>query len=171
MMRTVLTALTTIALLGCVGCPPPDSLEGPRVHVETKKGLTVELVLPKYSFYRGEAIPLKIVARNESREDIVLDADSRALAHVTLHRRAIDAWQQIKKYPDSAIVAARQWTLRPGQSRTFPLNIDVAPDWPTGEPLRLAGGLNGRPDVAPAATIDVYPTRDAYERAAGLTDD
>ena len=172
MTRTALTALATIALLGCVGCPPPgDSLTGPRVHADTKKGLTVELVLPKYSFCRGESIPLKIVARNDSRSDIVLNADTRALAHVTLHRRAIDAWERIKRYPDSAIMVARRWTLRPGQTRTFPLNVDVAPDWPTGEPLRLVGALNGRPDVAPAAMIDVYPTRDAYERAMGLKDD
>ena len=172
MTRTAMTALVMMAMLGCLGCPlPDDSLTGPRVHADTSKGLTVELVLPKYSFYRGEAIPLKVVARNDSRRSILLDADSRALAYVTLHRRAIDAWQRIKKYPDSAIMVTRHWTLRPGESRTFPLNVDVAPDWPTGESLRLVGGLNGRPDVAPAAMIDVYPTRDAYERASGLKDD
>lgn len=170
-MKKALTVLVMTALLGAIGCATKDTLDGPRLHSASNRGLTVELELPKYSFYRGEAIDLKVVARNESDGDMVIQAASGALAQVTLHRRAIDIWEQIKTYPDSAMVVSRGWTLKRGESRTFPLNIVVAPDWPTNEALRLVGEINGRPDVKPAAAIDIFPTRDAYERAMGLKDD
>lgn len=172
MMRIASTALMTIILLGTMGCSQqPDPLDGPRLLTASYRGLTVELELPKYSFYRGEAIPLRVTAINDSGADMVIQAATGALAQVTLHRRVIDVWEQIKTYPDSAMIEVRGWSLKAGESRTFPLNIVVAPDWPTNEPLRLVGQINGRPDVRPGAVIDIFPTRDAYERAMGLKDE
>ena len=58
MTKTALAALGMIGLLGSMGCKPADSLSGPRIHVDSNKGLVVKLVLPKYSYYRGESIPV-----------------------------------------------------------------------------------------------------------------
>ena len=165
-MKRIAIALCAVALLAATGCPPPQQrLGGPYGHVASSRGLEVELVVPKYTFYRGEKLPLVVVVRNTSADDILIRADSGALVQVTLWRRAAGAWEQVKRYPESALVVAKRWRLPAGETRRFPMNLEVAPEWPTNEPLRLVGEVNGRPDVRPTAMIDVYPTGQDYDKA------
>ena len=168
-MKRIAVSLVAALLLAGAGCPSktPDLL-APQTHVASAKGLTVELALDRHSFYRGEIAAVKIVVRNDTSGAVTIEADSGALARVVLSRRTAAGWEPFRRCPDSALMLARRWTLQPRASRTFPLNIEVAPDWPTGEPLKLAAEVNGRGDVRPEAVIDVYPTQAAFNRAMGL---
>ncbi len=155
------------ALLSAAGgCPAPQETVGlravPRIVAEAR-GLEVSLVLPKYSFYRGEEIPLKVAVRNTTRRDVVITAHSGALAYVGLWQLRPE--RQILRFPQAAILVVKQWTLPAGESRSFPLNLQVTPDWPTGELMRLMAEINGWPLARPSALIDVYSTRQAYQRA------
>jgi len=166
-MRTLTLLPIAGLLLASAGCPPPGSTPGgPTAHTASAKGLVVEMILPRHSFYRGQIIPIRVVARNTTGRDMVIEADSGALVYIAVWRRATGAWERVRRYPEAAVMVVRPWKLQAGQAHTFPMNVKVAPDWPTGELLRLTAELNGRPDVVAEATIDVYPTREAYEKAS-----
>ena len=160
-MRKMAISLLAGGLLAAAGCPaPPPPPASPRpalkTHRASRDGLVVELVLPGYSFVCGQDLPVKVIAHNHSERDMVFRADSGALAHVRLWRRATGGWEELHRFPETAVLIATSWTLKAAQTRTFPLNLQVAPDWPTHEPLRLTGELNGCPGLTPSALIDVY---------------
>ncbi len=164
MNRLALVAAAAL-LPAAGGCPARPETAGLPVGpiVAEARGLEVSLALPKYSFYRGEEIPLKVAARNTTRRDVVITAHSGALAYVSLWQ--LQPERQILRFPQAAILVVKQWTLPAGESRSFPLNLQVTPEWPTREPMRLVAEINGWPLARPSVLIDVYPTREAYERA------
>jgi len=173
-MRTVMSLLAIALLVGGAGCSPPgpvpDAAPGRQMHVVSKDGLTVELILPGYSFYRGQELPIKVVAVNSGEYEAVFRADSGAPAYVTLWRRRTLGWEKFNRFPEAVVLLPRTWALPPGQSRSFQMNLWVGPDWPTHDPLKLTAQLNGLPGVAPSAMIDVYATRAEYDRATGAAD-
>ena len=125
------------------------------------------LILPGYSFYRGQELPIEVVVVNGGKGDAVFRADSGSPAYVTLWRRTKGGWDKLKRFPEAVVLLPKSWALPAGQSRMFSLNLQVGPDWPTYEPLKLTAEINGLGGVAPSAMIDVYATRGEYDKAMG----
>jgi hypothetical protein len=115
-------------------------------------------------FARGDSVPLRLLARNTSGQDLLIRADSGALVYVRLARHTSMAWEEVKRFPATAVTVARDWKLPAGDTHRFVMNLDVTPDWPTGEPLRLTAELNGRGDVQAAVLIEVFATRQECDR-------
>jgi hypothetical protein len=164
-MRTLTTMLAMLLLTAAAGCQParPAADEGFTVGA-VNQGLLLGVNLPGRYFARGDTVPLTLLARNVTDRDMVIHADSGALVYVRLARHTSMAWQEVKRFPAAAVTVARDWKLPAGGSHKFVMNLDVTPDWPTGEPLRLTAELNGRDDVQPAALIEVFATPEECDR-------
>ena len=160
-----LTLLLAGSLVALTGCPPKQSFQQDIGTQVTKDGLTVELHLPRRLLVRGETVPVTVVARNLTKDEMVIPATTGALVYVTLWRNTEVGWEQVKQYPESAAQVATPWRLAGTSAQSFPLNLRVAPDWPTGEPLRITAELNGRPEVAPGGIIQVFLTQEECDRA------
>jgi len=118
-------------------------------------GLAVSLELPKRQFVQGEQFNVVITARNMTKRPIQIVAQSGAAVHVSIRRHNGLSWQEVKRYPQAALMVMRPWTLDAGVERSFMMQLTVEPDWPTDEPLQITGQLNGRFDPQPAVTIEV----------------
>ena len=96
---------------------------------------------------------------------MTIRADSGALVYVRLWRHTGTAWEEINRFPAAAVMAVREWKLPAGGSHKVVMNVDVTPDWPTGEPLKLTAELNGRSDVRAAALVEAFATKQECDRA------
>jgi len=162
-MRRLTIVLSLISLLAATGCPPPPAEpEGIAVQ-KVAGGLALELRLPRRSFVRGEIIPVTIIARNLTEEDMLIKAESGALVYLTLWRHTSLAWEQLKRFPETAVMVASPWTLKAEGAYEYTMNLEVTPDWPTAEPLKISAHLNGRGELQPAGLIEVFHTRKDYE--------
>jgi hypothetical protein len=166
-MNRFALVLLTVSLVALIGCPKKAG-DGPGAGVVqevTKDGLTVELRMPRRHLVRGEMLPITVTARNQTKEEMAIDADSGAAVYVTLWRQTSVGWEQVKRYPESVTMVATKGRLGPKASQSFPLNLRVAPDWPTGELLRITAELNGRPEPQAGAYIQVFATQEECDKA------
>lgn len=163
-MNRLVIVLAMLPLAALLGCQQPPVDEAFTVSAEGK-GLWLEMRIPDRYFVRGDTIPVAVVARNTTEEDLVIQANSGALVYLRLARHTGLAWEEIKRFPAAAIMVTRQWKLPAGGSHKVLMNLDVTADWPTGEPLKLTAELNGRGDVQAAALIEAFATQQECDRA------
>lgn len=121
-------------------------------------GLAVSLEAPKRTFDPGETFTVTVIAQNRTERAMRIVATSGALVYVRIWRHTGLGWEEVKRYPQAATTALTPWTLKSNSARGFALQLTAQPDWPTGEPLRLTGELNGRAEASPGVTIEVAPT-------------
>jgi hypothetical protein len=124
-------------------------------------GLVMSLEVPGTSYAVGGQMPVTIIARNTAKEPVRITANSTDLAQVRIYQHTPAGWDLIKQYPQAAISVMSPWTLGPQQERVWHMSIPVEPDWPTGEPLRVAALLNGRTDVSPSVIVNVSTAKKA----------
>ena len=167
-MRTLATLAVGALVLAAAGCAPQKPMRGESgqnfVRTATGDGLEVQMVLSQRYLLRGETLDVTVTAKNVSDKDMTIEARSGALAQVAVSRTTAVGWEQIKLYPESAIMVMKPWTLKAGESRKFPLSIQVAPDWPTGEQLKVEAYLNGKPKVKPSAYVEVFTDKAECDR-------
>jgi hypothetical protein len=164
-MNRIAIVLALLCLAGSVGCQLQPVAEGGFTVGAHRGGLLLEMSIPDRYFVRGDTVPVTVVARNTADEDLTVRADSGALVYVWLWRHTGTAWEQVKRFPAAAVMAAREWKLPAGGSHKLAMNLDVTADWPTGEPLKLTAELNGRSDVRAAALVEAFATRQECDRA------
>lgn len=116
-------------------------------------GLCARIALPDNTFNAGEIFLATFAATNKTDKPMTIHAISGSPVYVRLWRRTAVGWETFKRYPEAVVMVMKSWTLEPGQTRTFPMQLVVDRTWPTSEPLRLTGELNGRQDVRPNVTI------------------
>jgi len=160
-----LTIVLGLMAAVCVGCTPRDSMDKGFIVQAVKEGLTLEMSVPERHYVSGQTIPLTIMARNETRDDMVIDAGSGALVAVTVWRRTELGWEKVKRLPETAVMMPSPWKLPAKGSHTFTMNLSVTPDWPTGEWLKLTGELNGKPGVTPAGLVEIHATQEECNKA------
>jgi hypothetical protein len=153
-MRIAIVAAPALALLALVGCqqpPPPAPVIPGDIFAApvAADGLVVAMALPDRTLVRGQRVPVTVTARNTGAKPITVVTDSSAAVYVTLGRRTLAGWEDIRRFPENTITENLVWTLAPGQSRSFTLTFNIGADWPSNEPLRLIAQLNGRPDARP----------------------
>ena len=165
-MRTLTIALALSPLL-VAGCGrPADVLEaGFTVQAVGKDGLVLVMSVPERHYATGDVVPVKLLARNEGKKDLVIRADSGALVTITLSRFTGTGWEEVKRFPATAVMVVRSWKLPAHGSHTFRMDLEVTPDWPTGEWVKLSGTLNGRPEVVAEGLIQIHPTKAQRDRA------
>ncbi len=163
MMKRIAIAFLVIGLVSAAGCQSkPDEILW---RAQADDGLVVTAGVPHRNYVRGGTVTVSVVVRNISADDIAIGADSGALVYATLWRKTTIGWEQVKRYPQSAVMVASPWKLAAGKTYKCPLNLPIEPDWPTGEPLRLTVELNGRDDLAPGGLIQVFATQADYDEA------
>jgi hypothetical protein len=106
-------------------------------------------------FHVGERFRITVTATNLTDRPLRIDARTGAPVYVRLSRFTGLYEEEFRAYPQAAIMIMSAWTLRGGQSKAFPIELTVEPDWPRGEAIRLAAELNGRPDVQPVVVITI----------------
>ena len=154
-LTALLICLSACAWAGCV--------QGPKVDLRDRNfvqagGLAVGIELPKREFAVGEQFDVSVVARNDTRRPIAIEATTGALVYLRVLRSTTSGWEEVKRYPGSAVMLMSSWELAPRGTRTFTLHLTVEPDWPTNEPLRLTAELNGKPKVSPGIVVRVMPS-------------
>jgi len=155
-MRIAGTLLLVLALGVLSGCRKSEPVVDPTFN-ETPPigGLQVGMKLPKTGFVTGETFNVVVTAKNVSDEPVTIDAASGSQVYVRIHRYTGMTWDEVKRYPETATMLMKPWTLQPGQQQSWKLMIPVEPDWPTAEGLRITAELNGRPEVSPVIAIEV----------------
>ena len=169
-MRNVMIVLSLALAAGLTGCPPADSNQaGPNaagiLESQTKNGLTVTLKAATRYLAVGDSLAVNITVTNQTDAPITIKANSGAEALVHLFRNTSVGWEQVKSFPEMQTMVMNPWVLQAGASRTFTLNLPIAKDWPTNEPVRITAEINGLPGLAPGGVIRVYDTREACNRA------
>jgi len=156
-MRSTTCLFPTVAVFfALAGCAAPEMQFGPGPGNSAEaKGLIVHVSVPKRDFAVGEQVKVTVTAVNTTRRPISFNATSSARAIVRLFRHTGMGWEQVRRYPQAAAMILSPWRLERGQRRSFVLMVPVEPDWPSEEPLRLTGELNGRGDLAPGVVIRV----------------
>jgi len=166
-MRAITTCLSLLLLMTVLGCwfRVDEGLGRGLTVSAAKGGLFLEMSLPERQYALGDTIPVTVVAVNESKEEMVLKATSGALMYLTLWRHTPVGWEQLKRFPETAVMIPSPWKLPPGGSNKFPVNLEVTPDWPKSEQLKLTAELNGRPDLKAEGLIEVFASRKDFDRA------
>ena len=176
-MMSVVAAFSLLAVC-LAGCAPAKGPMSPgEACVAAGDGLSLTVRLPRTGFLVGERFEAVLVARNDGYRTIEVQARSSAPVYAVVQRHTGGDWEgssrrsmsrrgpeAVKRYPQAAVMFLNNWTLAPGQQRTFVLGLAVEPDWPVAEPLRLAFELNGRRDVSPAVPIFVRARSATAER-------
>ncbi len=161
-MRRIAIVFLIVGLVSAVGCRQPDEMLW---HAQADDGLVVAAGVPHRNYVRGQTVTIVVAVRNTSGGDMIIPADSGALVYATLWRRTAIGFEQVKRYPQTAVMVAAPWKLISGKTYKCTLNLPVEPDWPTGEPLKLTIELNGRNDLAPGGLIQVFATQADYDKA------
>jgi len=158
-MRTVFVLLAAACLAGCARpSPPPLELSGLYATERTDE-LLLGIEVPRNAYGPDETIPVRITVRNVSSEPVTITADSSSPVHVLVYSFDGVGWDEVLYFPRAELLVTRSWTLRPGATRRFPLNLPITPAWPREEPLRLAGVVNGVEGVEAAVEIVVRSHR------------
>lgn len=146
------TLLSVCGLLA--GCGGVGDLTGRTASVQSG-GLKVSVSVPKRFLHPGEKVDVVVTATNTTAAAMRISANSTAPAYVRLWRLATLDWERIMRFPKTPTMIMRPWTLSAWGRRTFPMTLTVSPDWPTNQPLRITGELNGRPDAVPDLLVRV----------------
>jgi len=152
----IAVALLVICAALAAGCDSHE-VAGPtlEVSVADENGLVVGIELPKRHFVPGEHLAVRVTAQNTTDEPMTIFARTGAPVYVSIWRNTGLGWDEVERYPKAAAMVMSPWELPAGQTRTFTLRLRVEPDWPTGEPLRIAAQLNGRERITPGIIITV----------------
>lgn len=161
-MRRIAIAFLVAGLVSAVGCQRSEKIVW---RGQADDGLVVTASIPRRSYVRGDTVDIHIDVRNTSGRAIAIPADSGALVYATLWRRTTIGFEQVKRYPQTAVMVAAPWNLRSGKSYKCTLRLPVEPDWPTSEPLKLTVELNGRDDVVAGGYVQVFATQADYDKA------
>ncbi|MCD4699075.1 MAG: hypothetical protein K8R91_00680 [Phycisphaerae bacterium] len=160
-MRRIAIAFLVVGLLSAVGCQRPDEITW---RAQADDGLVVTADVPRHNYVRGDTVDINVKVCNTSGRDIAIPADSGALVYATLWRRTTIGFEQVKRYPQTAVMVAAPWILSGRKTYKCTLNLPVEPDWPTSEPLKLTVELNGRDDVVAGGYVQVFATQADYDK-------
>lgn len=152
-MRNCL-ALVLASAFVLAGCPKPAE-PVTATNVVRSNDLELKLALEKRTFAPGEKFTATVTATNVSGDPITIKASSGAAAWLTVYAYNPLRMDQVERYPKSAMSVPMTWTLDPGQSRSFTMELTVEPNWPRGEFLLLSAELNGRPNPVVGVVISV----------------
>lgn len=164
MHRILLSIVTfTVASLlpGCTPEPLTGQLDPPAgAHTaHADDGLIVSLALDDDDLQPGQTLIATLRAENTSRRPIHITSTAGTLWKMDLlvdHERG---WDIARTYPQASTAVMKSWTLAPGASRHWTVEIPVTPDWVTFRPTAIRGFLNGREQTAPLVHINVQPAR------------
>jgi hypothetical protein len=166
-MKNVAIVAMLVAAGTLVGCEPAEpKTQSDRINAAEVDGLEVTLEVPRKQYSPGEKMNLTVVARNTTERDMRIEANTGAPVYVRVWRHTGLGWTQVHRYPEMTTMVMNPWTLDAESRRTFPMNITVEPDWPTGERLRLTAELNGRAKAQPEVMIHVTPPAGSSSRPA-----
>jgi len=144
-----------IVCFAAAGCARQSQPVTANANTVVSDGLAVNIELDKTALVVGEAVMVKLTARNMTDQPIRIVSPTRSPHVIRVWRNTGLAWDKVKAYPEAAMMVVSPWTLDAGADRTFFVRVPVEPDWPTAELLRLTGEFNGRPDAAPGVAITV----------------
>ena len=161
-MKRIAIAFLIIGVVSAAGCREPDEILW---RGQADDGLVVTAGVPQRNYIRGQTVTVDVAVRNTSGRDMAIQADSGALVYATLWRKTAIGWEQVKRYPQTAVMVAAPWKLASGKTYKCTLNLPVEPDWPTGEPLKLTVELNGRNDVVAGGYVQVFAAQADYDKA------
>lgn len=158
-MKNLILTIVLVASMTAAGCTKslaPDEIDPTARGVS--RGLAVTLKLPARSFDVGESFEVTLIAENTTDAPIEVDARSASPYFLRVWRDTSIGWVQVKRYPQVDLMVMSPWTLGPGERREFAgIKLEVEPDWPQGEVLRITGELNSRPDARAAVPIIIEP--------------
>lgn len=146
---TMLAAMVTAA--GCCLGGPSGAARAP------KAPLALTLAVSNARPAIGEKVKVTLTAANTTREPITITAETAAPMALHVWRPIAQSWETFRQFPQAAQTRQKVWQLKPGQTVTHSLVLEITPDWPTVETLRVVGSLNGRPDVTAEALLRVQP--------------
>ncbi|MDY7010005.1 MAG: hypothetical protein SVV80_04550 [Planctomycetota bacterium] len=161
-MRRITIAFLVVGLVSAVGCQRSGEIIW---RAQADDGLVVTAGVPQRNYVRGDTVDIDVKVSNTSIRDIPIPADSGALVYATLWRRTTIGFEQVKRYPQTAVMVAAPWKLASGKKYKCTLNLPVEPDWPTSEPLKLTVELNGRDDVVAGGYVQIFATQADYDEA------
>ncbi len=161
-MKSFATLVLSFAAVLAVGCENDNAVKTPPLasevtDVASADGLSVEARVFKKYHSPGEKLTVVVTARNLTDQAIRIQARSQALAFVEVQRYRNAHWARVKRHPEAAAMALRTWTLPAGEKRQWTFPLEVGPDWPTSEELRIQAWLNGRPEIAPTVKVQIVP--------------
>jgi len=117
--------------------------------------LVVGIEAPAERLELGRTYRFRITVRNTGSKPVTIIAYGGSPAYLLVYKHEVAGWEQILRYPRTDLMVVREWTLPPGRFRRFPMNVRVGYDWPTNEPLRVAGRINGLDDLEAAVELIV----------------
>ncbi len=153
---TSLLILLAAGLSGCKGRIAGELWYSGEFDIVRSGGLVLGIEVPKRQFAVGETFPVRITAQNQGKDPITITAKSTSPVYVLIYRHDGIGWEELLHYPKAEMMVVRTWTLAPGAARRYSLNLTVEPNWPTGEPLRVAAVVNGLP--GPEAGVEITIT-------------
>lgn len=150
--------LSWVAMLAGCEAPKPPPAACPGIDNSGCDGpLTVTLKTAQRNVVRGDTLCVNVVISNtDKKECVAITATTGAPVYVKLYRKTAVGWEEVHRYPENAAQIVTTWTLGPLESRSFPMNLKVEPDWPTNEPLRLEVVVNGRPKLTAGGFITAF---------------
>ncbi len=150
-----------VALLVLPGCPSGDGKgNGPasRLYEETVvDGLRITLTVPDSAFAPGSEVPVTFTVTNTTDAPRRIVAPSGSPYFLRLWREVATGWDTIQRFPQADIQIVTPWTLEAGETRTWSPALRVRSDWPTHEPLRLSGEVNGLRETRVFVTLRILP--------------
>jgi hypothetical protein len=161
-MKSFAILLLSLAAVLVGGCGNDNAVKTPPLaselsDVASSDGLSVEMRVFKKYYEPGDKLTVVVTAGNLTDRPIRIQARSQALVFVEVQRYQNAHWARVKRYPEAAAMALRNWTLPAGETRQWTYPLDVGPDWPSAEELRLQAWLNGRPEIAPTVKVQIVP--------------
>jgi hypothetical protein len=154
---TTVKACMMIALAGLVlaGCQPATLVMKGEHKTISAGDIAVSLEVPKRVYNVGEKFRAVVHVQNKTNRPVTISADTSAPVLARLSHYTNVGEVELKHYPQFSQAVMKSWTLRPGEVRSFPLELTVEPDWPRGELLRMVGQVNGRPEIQPGVAISI----------------
>lgn len=158
-MKTLILTIVLAVALTAAGCT--KSLSQDEIAATARgvsRGLAVTLKLPARSFVVGEQFEVTLIAENTTDAPIEVDARTASPYFLRVWRDTSVGWVQVKRYPQVDLAVMSPWTLGARGRREFAgIKLEVEPDWPQGEMLRITGEVNSRPDARAAVPIIIEP--------------
>ncbi|MCY2930522.1 MAG: hypothetical protein NTV86_13685 [Planctomycetota bacterium] len=154
---SAIAVLATVTILS--GCADPGP--GMKLRPGAKDGLALTMTISKATPRVGDRVKVVVTAANAGKKPIAVAAETTALVLLDVWRPAGQSWDRFKQFPEAAGTRLTVWRLEPGEVKTFELFVDITPDWPTAETLRMTARLNGRANVAAEVSLRVQPREHA----------
>lgn len=150
-------ALAVILALGaCGGCRSSQSMTAAENEIRAGN-LTMQFELSDYEPVAGQQLVATVLVRNTGLTTQRIVSPTSAAVYIRIYRRGEFGDELVAQYPQLVAQVVTPWTLSAGQERTFQIPLQVGPDWPTNQRLRVAAELSGRPDARMDQTIVVKP--------------